>query len=242
MAGILPPAEIEFLIQRARQYGAFISQRAAEGGGEVPYEINSTWYSALNMDNCGEERAFQVKRFVASRSIALALRGVPGIYFHGLIGSRNDVQLALRTKTKRDVNRTVVDEAYLARNLGEPGSKLNHISDQLGRLLEMRVRHKAFHPNAEQQVLLLSPSVFAVLRTSPGGDEHILALTNITERTCRLVVSPNEIGLGQSQWYDLVSGRGWMARDSHLTVDLQPYDVLWLMPFSELERSIESPA
>lgn len=242
VAGILPPEEIEFLIQRARQYGAFISHRAAEGGGEVPYEINSTWYSALNMDNSGEERAFQVKRFVASRSIALALRGVPGIYFHGLIGTRNDVQFALRTQTKRDVNRGVVDETYLARNLAEPGSKLNHISDQLGRLLEMRVRHKAFHPNAEQQVLLLSPGVFALLRTSPRGDEHILALTNVTERACRVALSPKEIGLEQSQWYDLVSGRGWMARDSHLIVDLQPYDVLWLMPFNELERSIESPA
>jgi len=240
-AGILPPEEIEFLIQRARQYGAFISYRTAEEGGDVPYEINSTWYSALNLDNSGEDRAFQVKRFAASRSIALVLRGVPGIYFHGLIGTRNDVQLALRTKAKRDVNRAMVDRDFLARSLSDPLSKLSLIGDQLGRLLEMRVRHKAFHPNGEQRVPFLSSSVFAVLRTSPRGDEHILALTNVTGRTCGLEIALDEIGVNENQWYDLVNGRGLMAQNGKLAVTLNPYDVRWLMPFSELERSIESP-
>lgn len=239
VANILPPEEIEFLVQQARQHGAFISYRTTEHG-DAPYEINSTWYSALNMDNAGEERAFQVKRFTASRSIALALRGVPGVYFHGLIGSRNDVPRALRTKSKRDVNRSVLDEAYLERNMVEPGSKLYLIGDHLGRLLEMRVRHKAFHPNGDQRVLSLSGSVFSVLRSSPQGDDHILALTNVAARACTLEVPLEEIGFGETNWYDLVAGRGWVAEGSRLRVRLQPYDVLWLAPFGELERSIES--
>ncbi|MEK7751176.1 MAG: alpha-amylase family glycosyl hydrolase [Acidobacteriota bacterium] len=240
VADILPPEELEYLIGQARQHGAFISYRHGERGGQVPYEINSTWYSALNMDNSGEERAFQVKRFVASRSIALALRGVPGIYFHGLIGSRNDIQLALRTRAKRDVNRAVLDEALLMRNLAEPGSKLNLINDQLGRLLEMRGRHRAFHPKGAQRVHLLSPQIFAVLRVSPGGEERILALTNVTAKPCSLEVPLEEIGVTESNWYDLAGGRGWMAADGKLGVRLQPYDVMWLAPFSELERNIES--
>lgn len=238
---VLPPEEVEFLIGRARQHGAFISYRGGESGEGAPYEINSTWYSALNMDNSGEERAFQVKRFVASRSIALALRGVPGIYIHGLIGSRNDVQLALRTKSKRDLNRSVLAEDILERNLAEPGTKLHHINDQLGRLLDMRVRRRAFHPNGAQRIFLLSSSVFAVLRTSPEGDEHVLALTNVTDKECRLEIALGEIGLGETQWCDLVAGRGWMVSGGKLAVRLLPYDVLWLMPFTELERSIESP-
>lgn len=240
VANILPEEELEFLIRRARQHGAFISYRSADGGGRAPYEINCTWYSALNMDNSPEERAFQVKRFVAARSIALALRGVPGIYFHGLIGSRNEVQLALRTKVKRDVNRAVVDEALLMRNLAEPGSKMNLINDQFGRLLEMRVRQRAFHPGGEQRVLSLSPCVFAVLRVSPEGSERILALTNVAPQPCRLEIRLEELGLEESNWYDLVAGRGWMALQSRLTVQLQPYDVMWLTPFGELERTIES--
>jgi len=31
-----------------------------------------------------------------------------------------------------------------------------------------------------------------------------------------------------------------MASDHKLVLLLQPYDVMWLAPFSELERSIES--
>jgi len=241
VAGILPAEEIEFLTQSARRHGAFISYGGGEGG-EIPYEINCTWYSALNLDNSGEERAFQVKRFVASRSIALALRGVPGIYLHGLIGSRTDVQLALKSKVKRDVNRAAIDADLLLKNLAEPGSKLHHIGDQLGRLLEIRVRHEAFHPGGPQRVLLLAPAVFAVLRTSPRGEEHILALTNVSGRECDLEIPLAEVGLAETNWYDLVSGRGWTARQHKLGLKLHPYDVLWLTPFAELERSIEPPA
>jgi len=240
VANILPPEELEFLLARARQHGAFISYRHASEGGRAPYEINCTWYSALNMDNSGEERALQVKRFVASRGIALALRGVPGIYLHGLIGSRNDVQLALRTRVKRDVNRARVDGTLLLKNLAEPGSKMNLINDQLGRLLDMRVRHRAFHPNGEQRVLALAPGIFAVLRVAPGGDERILALTNVTAEPCCLEAPLAEIGPAETNWYDLVAGRGWTAAEGKLVVRLQPYDVMWLAPFSELEYRIES--
>ena len=241
-ANILPAEELGYLIQTARQHGAFISYRSVEGGGKAPYEINSTWYSALNFDNSGEERSFQVKRFVASRSIALALRGVPAIYLHSLVGSRNDVQRALASKVKRDVNRAVLDESLLLKNLAEPGSKLNLLNDQFGRLLTTRVSRRAFHPNAAQKVVSTLPGVFSLLRISQQGDERVLAITNVMAETCRLVVPLAELGVDEPNWYDLVAGRGWMAVDRKLTIELQPYDVLWLMPFSDLERAIESGA
>lgn len=239
-ANLLPPEEQDFLLRRARQHGAFISYRSTEDGGRAPYEINSTWYSALNLDNSGEERALQVRRFVASRSIALALRGVPGIYLHGLIGSRNDVQLALRTRVKRDVNRSPLDLDRLLRNLSEPGSKLNLIHEHLGRLLEIRIHRRAFHPNGQQRVLAVNPSVFAVLRIAPGGGERILAVTNVTAQPVRIEISLTQVSEDDGNWYDLVAGRGWMASDHKLVLLLQPYDVMWLAPFGELERSIES--
>ena len=82
--GILPAAELSFLIDRAREHGAFVSFGSGGDGAETPYELNTTWYSALNLDNSRDEgRPLQVKRFVASRSIALALAGVPLVYLHG---------------------------------------------------------------------------------------------------------------------------------------------------------------
>jgi sucrose phosphorylase len=37
-----------------------------------------------------------------------------------------------------------------------------------------------------------------------------------------------------------VGKRGWIAKDGKLDVTLQPYDVVWLIPFAELEKIIES--
>ncbi len=238
-ADILPEEEITFLAEQARRHGAFVSYRST-AAGDVPYEINTTWYSALNLENCGESRAFQVQRFLASRSIALALRGVPAVYIHSLVGSRNDVRLALRTKLKRDVNRAQLDLAVLKRNLAEPGSKLNLIMENFGRLLTTRTLHTAFHPNGRQRILMLSPQLFAILRISPAGDEHILCLANVANQPCEANVPTAELGADSAYWYDLVAGRGWSAHAGVLRLRFEPYDVLWLTPFYELEQAIES--
>ncbi len=237
---ILSKEDIDFIVQKAREHGAFVSNRNVGGGQEEPYEVNVTWFSALNHDNSDEDIAFQVKRFVASRSIALALRGVPGIYLHGLVGTKNDIDAVLRSKVKRDINRRTLDEEELLAKLKDPDSKLSHIAYQLGRLVELRARHRAFHPNGDQKVLMLSKDVFAALRASPEGDEHVLTLANVANRVSRVEASLSDLGIDEAHWYDLYGKRGWMAEDRKLEVTLQPYDVVWLIPFAELERSIES--
>jgi glucosylglycerate phosphorylase len=235
---ILPEEERNFLVREAHQHGAFVSNRTTPEG-DVPYEINTTWYSALNLENNGEAKALQVQRFVASRSIALALRGVPALYLHSLAGSRSDLRLALQTKVKRDVNRAPLDFEFLARNLAHPGSKLNLLSTMLGRLLMTRVQHKAFHPNGEQKVLALGDDVFALLRVSPARDEHILCVTNITARYLELKPDVGRLGFDDMTWFDLVGGRGWHGLEGKLPLRLGPFEVLWLAPFHELEARIE---
>ena len=246
---ILASKDIEYLISQAREHGAFVSYRRAENGQDEPYEINTTWFSALNLDNIDEDINIQIKRFVASRSIALVLRGVPGIYLHGLIGTTNDVDSVLQTKSKRDINRQVIQENELYAALKRPESKLFQLTGYLSRILEIRVRQRAFHPNGKQQILLLSPECFVVLRTAPDCQEHILTLTNVTNKVAYI-----EIPLSQLQenshsircatpddtyWYDLIGKRGWRVKQQKLSLVLQPYDIVWLIPFVELERNIE---
>ncbi len=237
---ILPKAEINFIINKARQHGAFVSYKTGADGTEEPYEINTTWFSALTLDNGQEDLAFQVKRYVASRSIALVLRGVPGIYFHGLIGTPNNIGDVLKTKTKRDINRKVLNADDLLEHSQNPKSRLRLIAYNFGELIAIRRQHTAFHPIGEQRILGLVPEVFALLRISPNGDRHILTLTNVTPRTCQLAIPLSSIGVEETQWYDLVRQRGWMAQDQTLNLTLQPYDVVWLIPFVELEQIIES--
>ncbi len=230
---ILTEEQIDFLIREATEHGGYISYKTAEDGREVPYEINITWFSALNREESGEDIAFQVKRFVASRVIGLVLQGVPGIYLHSLIGTRNDIDAVLATSSKRDINRTVIDHRAITEALNDPLSKLSRINREFGRLITIRTRQRAFHPNGMQRVLALAPEIFAVLRVSPEGDQRILSLTNVTNRTCHVEISLEDLDTGEARWYDLVSGMEWMADEGRLHVTLLPYDVVWLQPFGE---------
>jgi len=235
---ILPQGEVDFLVNHAREHGAFISHRSS-AAGDVPYEINTTWYSALNFANNGETRDTQVRRFAASRAIALALRGIPAIYLHSLAGSRSDVRLALETKVKRDVNRPALDYEHLVRSLAEPGSKVNLISERLRRLFRIRTLHAAFHPSGEQRVLSLSPALFSLLRTSPNGEHHVICIINVTNRSIEVALDTRELGLDCLSWFDLLGGRGWQISCGSLRLEVGAYEVLWLAPFHELEKQIE---
>jgi glycosidase len=232
---ILQKKDIEFLIQRAKEHGGYVSYKTDEAGGEEAYEINITWFSALNHKDSGEDIAFQVRRFVASRIIALVLQGVPGIYLHSLIGTRNDIEAVLASKTKRDINRTVIDAEAISKALKDPFSKVSRINRELGRLITIRTKQRAFHPGGDQRILILSPAIFSVLRTSPKKDQHILALTNVTGNVCKLKVPLSELGIVETHWYDLVSEVEWMAEGKELWITLNPYDIIWLEPFCEVE-------
>jgi sucrose phosphorylase len=227
---LLPPAEIDRLVATAQEHGALVSYKTAEDGTESPYEINTTWFSALNRDDGAEDHAFQVRRFVASRAIALVLPGVPGVYLHGLIGSRNDIEAVAATQSKRDINRAVIDAGAFTQALRDPESNAACISREVGRLILLRTRTRTFHPNGAQHVLTLSPRVFAVLRVSPDGTQRVLALTNVSATSCRLAVSLAELSAREDRWRDMLSGTEWMADEGTLTVTVDAYGVIWLEP------------
>ncbi len=227
---ILPKKEIEFIIEKAKDHGALISYKMGEDGKEEPYEINVTWFSALNKEESGEDIAFQVKRFVASRIIALVLQGIPGIYLHSLIGTKNDIESVLATKSNREINRTIIDEKLIYDALSDPLSKISRINRELGRLITLRTKQRAFHPNGDQKILLISPKIFSLVRTSPEGDEIILSLINVTRDVCHIDIPVSLLPVKHEHWFDLVSEAEWWVDDGVLSVTMMPYDVAWLKP------------
>lgn len=233
---ILPPEEIGFIITRARQNGARISFKMTAGSSEEPYEINSTWWSAINGDGSEESIEFQVKRYLASRSIALVLQGVPGIYAHGFIGSPNNHELAETTGVNRDVNRATIKVGEIVECLGKPDCKVALLARHWPKLSLTRTRSRAFHPHAAQTVLTVSPQVFMVLRTSPEGDQHILAMTNLANSRCDIVVPVAGLGIQARHWYDLIGQQRFEASAGELRISLQPYDVVWLKPEGDADQ------
>ena len=226
--GILSSDQIEAMIAATRENGAFVSHRTYSDGSEKPYELNTTWYGALNREDSGEDTRHQVRRFVASKAAALALRGVPGMYFHGVLGTGNDPEVVRRSGHKRDINRQVVHLADLERDLADPNSRLSLLREIFAPIGEARISERAFHPHGGQRVLHLTPEVFALLRISPEGTERVLAITNVADRDVRVRVPATDLGSEQKAWRALWGGASHGVRDGHLDLALEPYDVCWL--------------
>jgi sucrose phosphorylase len=231
--GILANEEIDHIIERAKANGSYISYKMTGAGNNEPYEINSTWWSAVNGDDNREDTAFQVKRYLASRSISLVLQGVPGIYTHGATGTGNDPDIVRRTGHNRDINRQEIDSRLVARDLKDPKSKVSLIRRHGSKLNLARTKHRAFHPRGQQRVFMSSPAIFTVLRISPEGDQHILTMTNVTSRPARIEISLSDLGVEAAHWQDLMGRKKWIASGDKLAGELDPYDVVWLMPSHE---------
>lgn len=225
--GILPGDEIQSMCEAVRKHGGFVSYRSDGAGGETPYELNITWFSALNHPGAAEPLSLQVDRFIASRAVALALRGVPGIYLPSLGGHRNDVEAVFREGSARSINRATIDEARLLAAIADPGSPATRISERFLDVLEARVAEPAFHPAAEQTVLDLDRRVFALLR-SPDDGPPVLAVVNLSSAGVPLELDLERIGMTGAEHVDLISRQSIAAPCGRLAVELAPYQVLWL--------------
>ncbi len=228
--GILSPAEIDILVERAKAHGGLVSFRDTGDGGRSPYELNITWYSALNREDAGEPQELQVDRFIASRAIALALRGVPGVYLPSAFGAKNDTAAVLEGAEARSINRKTMDERALFAALEDLDSWVHEVATRFRRLVRRRIALSAFHPNADQEILAAGDALFALRRRSLDGSSLVVALTNVTSHEQPAALSREQLGAQASEWRDVISGRGFATRGGALDLLLPPYEVLWLVP------------
>ncbi len=227
--GILSKDEIKAMALKVIEHGGLISYKTDSDGAVSPYELNITWYSALNREDTDETSELQINRFLASRSIALALMGVPGIYLHGLLGSGNDTEAVMQEGgDNRSINRSIIDRDSLYNALADRNTRIFKISARFMEMIKKRIREKAFHPNATQQVLDISDAVFALIRTSSDGEEKILCLTNVTDNDQQISFKPDNIGSFAERWCDILSGVCFNFRQGFLVLNIKPYEVLWL--------------
>ena len=227
--GILSERQILAMCTRAEEHGGFVSYKADGDGAESPYELNITWYSALNRMASGEPIELQLDRFLASRAVAMVLRGVPGIYLPSLIGHRNDTEAVFREGSLRSINRSRIDERRLLDALQDPARISSRIAERFVDLLERRIDEPAFHPASLQRVLNLDRRVFSLLRTALDGGSRVLCLINVSSQEVRLSIDVRDLYGGSTrQLRDLVDGATFAVEEGRLEVRLEPYRVCWL--------------
>ncbi len=225
--GILPDEEIDRLCRHTEERGGKVSMRADGEKGQVPYELNITWFSALERRG-DEPEEWKIARFLASRAVALIVRGVPGIYLPGFFGSRNDLEAVLREGSARAINRPALEEAKLLATFSDPGSVHSRIARGFIDLLELRTADPAFHPGAPQEVFDLDRRVFAVLRTARDGSSRVLVLINVSAERVPVRVPLRESGM-EGAVMDLIEGRRYAETVAGgLQLQLEPYAIVWL--------------
>lgn len=230
LIGILPPEEMEFLVEKTLLHGGRISSKTNSDGSSSPYELNISYFDLLNNPHINESVEIQVKRFLVSQAIPLVLAGIPGIYIHSMLGSRNHFQGVEESGTARSINRQKLDAGILEDELSDQNSLRSQVFSGYQKLISCRIKEKSFHPNANQIILPLSPAVFSVLRSSKDETESILALQNITNQWQTISFNMNIFGENiPRNLKDLLTQRLFITQNG-MKIKIAPYEILWLKP------------
>ncbi|MCG6968671.1 MAG: alpha-amylase [Gammaproteobacteria bacterium] len=181
LEGLLPKEEIDAFLAAMRERGGYISTKSNIDGSESPYELNISYFDAFRAPG-GSDNQWHIAAFLLSQIVALSLKGIPAVYIHSLLATPNDNLGVERSGLTRAINRRQLDrseiDALLANHESEPG----RVFSAYRRILKVRRRQAAFHPEGRQIVLALPDGLFGIERQAPDGRQKITALFNFTSQ------------------------------------------------------------
>ncbi len=217
--GILSDDEIDYLVSHVQDHGGLVSFRAEEDGSQSPYELNCSYIDTLSHPD--EEDILRIKRMLLSQGTALAMPGVPGIYFHSLVGSRNYHDGVKHTGINRAINRETFNVDWLEKELSQQGNLPKTMFDSYKRLISIRTNEKAFNPFGNFVFYDLDPRLFVMEQGCSENIERVLAVHNFSNEEVTFTI-PDEITLPLN---DLLSS---YEVDASKIVLLEPYQMMWL--------------
>jgi sucrose phosphorylase len=130
--GLLEPSEINDLVESIHRLSHGQSKQAtgAAANNLDLYQVNCTFLDALGNDET---------LYLIARAIQFFVPGIPQVYYVGLLGGRNDMELLERSGVGRDINRHYYNAKEVASSLERPMVK------RLLELIRLRNAHPAFN-------------------------------------------------------------------------------------------------
>ena len=223
--GLLTDEEKQRLINTMDSFGGKVSYRRTADGRDQPYEINIALYDALRGTAESGADHWQLQRFICAHTIMLALEGIPAFYIHSLLATENDLERVEHTGRLRSINRSQWQLDDLERKLADPLSHHSKAFHELTRLIAIRRKQSAFHPNATQFTLHLGLQLFGFWRQSMRRDQSIFCIHNISDEVQPVALSDINL-IGTDHWQDLISGM--KIDDLSGSITLKPYQSVWL--------------
>ncbi len=176
---LLSECEIEDLVTIVKKRGGYVSYRATGDGGKSPYELNASYIDIVSDPE--EPNEIRAKKMLLTQAVALAMPGVPGIYFHSLVGSVSDFNAVKRTAVYRSINREKLNFDILSEELNRPGNLRAMIFRSYKKLLSIRRNESVFDPYASFSFPDFGKEVFAIHRKNKKSGESLLALYNFSK-------------------------------------------------------------
>ncbi|KAA5546221.1 sugar phosphorylase [Roseiconus nitratireducens] len=211
LQGIVSDQEIMDLAKIASDHGGFVSMKDNGDGTRSPYEINCNYLDFATHPEASDE--LRVQRFLLTQSVMLCMPGVPGIYYHSLVGSQNDRQAALESGINRRINRQKLRYEPLAEQLADPATIRHAVFTRYKQMLQTRRQQPAFDPWSGSEFRHDGP-VFVIERGA--GSQRLIAAHNFSDAEARVGGIPSgatDVLTGESVPSDLV---------------LQPFQFRWI--------------
>ena len=150
----------------------------------------------------------------------ISFEGIPAVYFNSLFGKANDEAKYVITGNNRDVNRYKWNHKNITKKLSEKASKQSIFYKSLGKLLEIKRKQKAFHPNAKRLNINLGSKLFCFKRISLDKKQSIISITN-----CSSVNQYPKLDQKYCKWKNIISPK---IKSLNKSLKLKPFETMWL--------------
>jgi sucrose phosphorylase len=129
--GLLPPAAIHELVETIHKRSKGESRQAtgAAANNLDLYQVNCTYYDALGQSDT---------EYLIARAVQFFVPGIPQVYYVGLLGGTNDMELLARSGVGRDINRHYYTHQEVLAALEKP------VVQRLIEIIKLRNTHPAF--------------------------------------------------------------------------------------------------
>ena len=218
--GILNEKTLSSFLKRLKKNGSKFSYRKVQNKSKKVYEANITVFDALRKSDFDPKGLFFLERYVSAHAIMISFEGIPAIYFNSLFGKSNDEAKYIITGNNRDVNRYKWNFNNITTKLRDKKSKQSIFYRNIGALLEIKRKQKAFHPNALRFNINLGSKIFCFKRISKDKKQSIICMTNLSSK----IQTPNFKKIGS--YRDLLNSNLKFREGTSLT--LKPFQTVWL--------------
>ena len=214
--------EVTRFINLMEQNGGKVSYRSNNTDTPEPYEINITLFEAMK-ESFNKDVNLCMERYICIHTIMLSLEGVPAFYIHSLFGTKNDYASYKQTNHNRSLNRGKIQISEI--DLSNESEPQSYIFLQLRKLMLIRKKQPAFHPNAVQFTLHLGSNLYGIWRQSLDKKQSIFCISNLTDESVKLSLLDLNL-IGFDHWRDLITEIE--VDDITSEIELMPYQTMWL--------------